>query len=166
VIGPAWARFFQEVCSRKSPYKADRVGVYADYASDDNREYTHMLAARVTSDAQVPAGMVVKKIPAQKFAVVPSEKGPASCRNVDEDQLAAENRGWEALACTRRILKSTTCAPVTRRICKWMSTLGFSNAAEACANCQLCAAWSQGKLPVAAGSKPAAYRTVPPADPL
>ena len=37
-----------------------------------------MLAARVTSDAQVPAGMVVKTIPAQKFAVFAPEKGPAS----------------------------------------------------------------------------------------
>jgi predicted transcriptional regulator YdeE len=37
-----------------------------------------VLGARVTSDAQVPPGMVVKKIPAQKFAILTSEQGPAS----------------------------------------------------------------------------------------
>ena len=56
------------------------VAVYADDASDHNGEYTcaWVLGARVTSDAQVPPGMVVKKNPAQKFAVFTSEKGPAS----------------------------------------------------------------------------------------
>ena len=80
VIGPAWARFFQESLLTKIPHKADQniVAVYADYASDHNGEYTYVLGARVTSDAQVPPGMVVKKIPAQKFAVFTSEKGPAS----------------------------------------------------------------------------------------
>ncbi len=36
-----------------------------------------MLGARVTSEATVPAGMVAKKIPAGKYAVFTSEKGPA-----------------------------------------------------------------------------------------
>jgi predicted transcriptional regulator YdeE len=36
-----------------------------------------MLGARVTSDAEVPAGMVARKIPAGKFAVFTSEKGPS-----------------------------------------------------------------------------------------
>jgi predicted transcriptional regulator YdeE len=79
VIGKMWARLFQEGVLAKIPNKADPniVVVYSDYASDHNGEYTYVLGARVTSDAEVPAGMVAKKIPAQKFAVFTSEKGPA-----------------------------------------------------------------------------------------
>jgi predicted transcriptional regulator YdeE len=79
VIGPMWARLFQENLLAKIPNKADQniVVVYTDYASDHTGEYTYVLGARVASDAQVPAGLVAKKIPAQKFAVFTSEKGPA-----------------------------------------------------------------------------------------
>jgi predicted transcriptional regulator YdeE len=37
-----------------------------------------VLGARVKSDGEVPAGMLAKKIPAGKFAVFTSEKGPAA----------------------------------------------------------------------------------------
>jgi CubicO group peptidase (beta-lactamase class C family)/predicted transcriptional regulator YdeE len=79
VIGKMWGRLFQEGVLAKIPNKADQniVAVYIDYASDHNGEYTYVLGARVTSDAEVPAGMVAKKIAAQKFAVFTSEKGPA-----------------------------------------------------------------------------------------
>ena len=79
VIGTMWGRLFQEGLLAKIPNKADQniVAVYTDYASDHNGEYTYVLGARVTSDAEVPAGMIAKKIPAQKFAVFTSEKGPA-----------------------------------------------------------------------------------------
>ena len=79
VIGPMWGRFFEQSLLAKIPHKADRnmVVVYADYASDHNGEYTYVLGARVSSEAEVPPGMVVKRIPAQKFAVFTSEKGPA-----------------------------------------------------------------------------------------
>lgn len=80
VIGSMWERFFQESLLTKIPNKENRniVAVYTDYASDHNGEYTYVLGARVTSDAEVPPGMVVKKIPAQKFAVFTSEKGAAA----------------------------------------------------------------------------------------
>lgn len=79
VIGPLWGRLMQQNLLAKIPHKADQntVAVYTDYASDHNGEYTFVLGARVTSDADIPAGMVVKKIPAGKFAVFTSEKGPA-----------------------------------------------------------------------------------------
>jgi predicted transcriptional regulator YdeE len=78
-IGKMWGRLFQEGVLAKIPNKADQriVAVYTDYASDHEGEYTYVLGARVTSDAEVPAGMVAKKIPAGKFAVFTSEKGPA-----------------------------------------------------------------------------------------
>jgi predicted transcriptional regulator YdeE len=79
VIGKQWGRLFQEGLLAKIPNKADQniVAVYTDYASDHNGEYTYILGARATSDAKVPAGMVATKIPAGKFAVFTSEKGPA-----------------------------------------------------------------------------------------
>lgn len=79
VIGKQWGRLMQEDLLSKIPNKANRdiVAVYTDYASDHNGEYTYLLGARVTSDSDVPAGMVAKKIPAGKFATFTSEKGLA-----------------------------------------------------------------------------------------
>jgi predicted transcriptional regulator YdeE len=79
VIGKQWGRLMQENVVSKIPNKADQsiVAVYTEYASDHNGEYTFLLGARVTSDAEVPAGMIAKKIPAGKYAVFTSDKGPA-----------------------------------------------------------------------------------------
>jgi CubicO group peptidase (beta-lactamase class C family)/predicted transcriptional regulator YdeE len=79
VIGKQWGRLMQENFVSKIPNKADQsiVAVYTDYASDHNGEYTFLLGARVTSDADVPAGMIAKKVPAGKYALFTSEKGPA-----------------------------------------------------------------------------------------
>ena len=79
VIGAMWGRLMQEGLIAKIPNKADQsvIAVYTDYASDHNGEYMYLLGARVTSDSDVPAGMVAKKIPAGKFAVFTTEKGPA-----------------------------------------------------------------------------------------
>jgi predicted transcriptional regulator YdeE len=79
VIGKSWGRLMQEGSLSKIPNKADNkiVAVYTDYASDHNGEYTYILGAAVKSDAEVPAGMVAKRIPAGKYAVFTSEKGPA-----------------------------------------------------------------------------------------
>jgi len=78
-IGKQWMRFFQEGVLGKIPNRADAsiIAVYTDYASDHNGEYTYLLGARVTSDAEVPDGMVAKKIAGGKFAVFTSDRGPA-----------------------------------------------------------------------------------------
>ena len=80
VIGKEWGRLMQEGLLGKIPNAADKniVAVYTDYASDHNGEYTFVLGARVKSGDEVPAGMVAKKIPAGKYAVFTSEKGPAA----------------------------------------------------------------------------------------
>jgi len=79
VIGRQWGRLMQEGLLEKIPNKADHriVAVYTDYASDHNGEYTFILGAKVTSDNNVPTGMVAKKIPGGKYAMFTSEKGPA-----------------------------------------------------------------------------------------
>lgn len=77
-IGRSWARLFQENLLAKIPNKTDSsiVAVYTDYASDKNGEYTYVLGSRVNSRAEVPKGMVAKKIPAGHYAVFTTEKGP------------------------------------------------------------------------------------------
>ena len=79
VIAKQWGRLFQEGVLEKIPNKADQnvVAVYTDYASDHNGEYAFLLGSRVTSDANVPPGMVSKRIAGGKFAVFTTEKGPA-----------------------------------------------------------------------------------------
>ena len=79
VIGKQGGRLMHENFVSKIPNRSDQsiVAVYTDYASDYNGEYTFLLGARVTSDKDVPAGMVAKKVPAGKFAVFTSDKGPA-----------------------------------------------------------------------------------------
>jgi predicted transcriptional regulator YdeE len=74
-----WDRFMKEGLLAKIPNKIDSaiVAVYTDYASDKDGEYTYLVGTRVSSDREVPAGMVAKKIPAGRYAVFTSERGPA-----------------------------------------------------------------------------------------
>lgn len=78
MIGKQWGRLMQEDILATIPNKADAsiVAVYTDYASDKDGEYTYLLGARVTSDAGLPAAVVSKRIPAGRFAVFTTEKGP------------------------------------------------------------------------------------------
>jgi predicted transcriptional regulator YdeE len=103
VIGKMWGRLFQEGLLARIPNKADQniVAVYTDYASDHNGEYTYLLGARVNSDADVPAGMIAKKIPSQKFAVFTSEKGPAQ-KVVPQDWMKINSLPQEAVGGDRR----------------------------------------------------------------
>lgn len=80
VIGKQWARFFQDNVLAQIPNKSDTsiIAVITDYASDKDGEYTHLIGARVTSTVDVPADMVVKKVPAGKYAIFTSEKGPVA----------------------------------------------------------------------------------------
>lgn len=78
MIGRQWGRLMQEGWLAKIPNKTEQsiVAVYTDYASDRDGEYTYVLGARVSSDAEVPPGMVATKVPAGKFAVFTSDEGP------------------------------------------------------------------------------------------
>jgi predicted transcriptional regulator YdeE len=52
------------------------VAVYTDYASDQEGEYTFVIGARVRASEEAPAGMVAKIVPAGRYAVFVSERGP------------------------------------------------------------------------------------------
>jgi len=77
-IGKQWERLFKEGVLAAIPNKADEniLAVYSEYASDKDGEYSYLLGARVTKVENVPAGMTVKKVPAGKYAVFTSERGP------------------------------------------------------------------------------------------
>jgi predicted transcriptional regulator YdeE len=91
-IGTLWARLFKEGVLAAIPNKADGsiVAVYSEYASDKDGEYTYLLGARVKKVESVPAGMTVKKVPAGRYAVFTSERGP-----VEKVVVEMWRRVWE-----------------------------------------------------------------------
>lgn len=78
-IPKLWQRFMQQDTTSKIPNRAEQslVVVYTDYESDEKGEYTYLIGSRVTSTSDVPAGLTLKEVPAGKYAVFESEKGPA-----------------------------------------------------------------------------------------
>jgi predicted transcriptional regulator YdeE len=77
-IGKQWERLFKEGVLAAIPNKADSniLAVYSEYASDKDGEYTYLLGARVTKVEKLPDGMTVKNVPAGRYAVFTSERGP------------------------------------------------------------------------------------------
>jgi predicted transcriptional regulator YdeE len=77
-IGKQWERLFKEGVLATIPNKADGniLAVYSEYASDKDWEYTYLLGARVTKVEKLPDGMTVKDVPAGRYAVFTSERGP------------------------------------------------------------------------------------------
>jgi len=80
VIPKQWARFVQENLAAQIPNKVDSsiMVVYSNYASDKDGEYSYLIGARVGSPDEVPAGMVARKVPAGRYAIFTSDKGPVS----------------------------------------------------------------------------------------
>ena len=80
VIGKQWDRFRQAGLLGKIPDRVDAniLALYTDYASDHSGAYTFILGAKVSSAENVPPGMVIKEVPAGKYAVFTSARGPAA----------------------------------------------------------------------------------------
>jgi predicted transcriptional regulator YdeE len=79
-IPKQWDRFFKDGIADKIPNKVGSTiyAVYTGYASDHNGEYDFIIGMKVSDASDVPKGMVAKKIPGGKYAVVTSEKGPVA----------------------------------------------------------------------------------------
>jgi predicted transcriptional regulator YdeE len=77
-IPKLWERFMGEDLLAQIPDKLDGaiLAVYTDYASDQDGEYTLIVGARVKDGSDPPPGMVAKNVPAGRYAVFTSEKGP------------------------------------------------------------------------------------------
>lgn len=80
VIGKQWERFFRENVMGQIPNKVDSniLAVCTGYESDANGAYTLIIGARVSSADKLPAGMTAIRVPAGRYALLTSEKGPAA----------------------------------------------------------------------------------------
>ena len=78
IIPRQWQKFFREGILNQIPNRAGQniYALYTDYASDRNGEYSFVIGAMVKDGAAAPAGMVAKHVPAARYAVLTSEKGP------------------------------------------------------------------------------------------
>ena len=79
-IPKQWERFLKEGIADKIPNKVDSAiyAVYTNYASDYNDEYDFIVGMKVSSVSDVPPGMVAKKVPKGRYAIVTSAKGPVA----------------------------------------------------------------------------------------
>lgn len=78
VIPKQWARFSKENLLEKIPNKVDGtiIAAYTDYESNKDGEYSFIIGAKVTSAESLPNGMIAKQVPARKYVLFTSEKGP------------------------------------------------------------------------------------------
>jgi len=82
IIGKLWQQFLSQNLLDKIPDKIDQsiIAVYTDYATDWNGEYTFILGAKIRPipNPALPEGMIVKIVPAGRYAVFTSERGPVA----------------------------------------------------------------------------------------
>jgi len=78
IIPKQWQKFFSEGIVAKIPNTTSPIfyGVYSDYASDHNGEYTYVVGQAVKDGTAAPNGLVVKQITAGKYVVLTTEFGP------------------------------------------------------------------------------------------
>jgi len=76
-IPKLWSDFYQqEVMGQiKNPVNDVIFGLYSDYETDVNGDYSITLGVEVAATDEITQGMVVKTIPAAKYLVFTSEKG-------------------------------------------------------------------------------------------
>ncbi|WP_338751138.1 effector binding domain-containing protein [Bacillus sp. FJAT-52991] len=78
-IPSLWSAFYQQKVGEKVSHLVKPgivYGLYSDYTTDVNGEYSITLGMEMSSSEAVPEGVVVKTIPAAKYMVFTSEKGP------------------------------------------------------------------------------------------
>jgi predicted transcriptional regulator YdeE len=77
-IAEIWHRLVQEGLDKEipNPVGMELYGVYTDYASDHNGDYTFVAGRAVKPGTIPPQGMVSVTIPEGSYAVVTTEKGP------------------------------------------------------------------------------------------
>ena len=69
-IPKQWDRFVKEGIADKIPNKVD--------SSDHNGEYDFIIGMKVSSVSGIPPGMVAKKVPSGRYAVITSAQGPVA----------------------------------------------------------------------------------------
>jgi predicted transcriptional regulator YdeE len=66
-----WQRFYREQILEKTPNKKNSkiIALYTDYEGDQTKPYTLILGGEVVNTDIIPDGMVICRIPAQKYTV-------------------------------------------------------------------------------------------------
>lgn len=85
-IPQLWERFWQESLHQRIPGKLEPntlYGCYTDYENGAAGEYTMLIGCRAESLNEIPDGMVSITIPAAKYAVFTSVRGPMAQVVVD-----------------------------------------------------------------------------------
>ena len=79
-IPKLWQRVMQEHVLDRIPQKTDPnlYAVYTDYASDANGDYTLVLGAKVRPGTKAPDGRLGSVVPARRYAMFTSERGPVA----------------------------------------------------------------------------------------
>jgi len=77
-IGEVWQEFLQPDLVAKIPDKigVDLIAVYTDYETDHTGHYTYLLGIPISSAEALPSNLTVKHIPAGRYAVFRSGRGP------------------------------------------------------------------------------------------
>jgi predicted transcriptional regulator YdeE len=77
-IGKVWQAFLQPELIGKIPNKigVDLIAVYTDYEAGHTGYYTYLLGLPILSAESLPASLTVKHIPAGRYAVFSSGRGP------------------------------------------------------------------------------------------
>lgn len=78
VIPQQWDCFMKEGILARIPHRADDIicALYTGYAKGRDSDYDFVIGARVSRALEIPPGMVLRHVPAGKYAVVTSDKGP------------------------------------------------------------------------------------------
>jgi predicted transcriptional regulator YdeE len=78
IIPKQWQKFFTEGTPGKIPSVTGTnfYAVYSEYASDHNGDYNYVIGQAVKDGTAAPNGLVLKHVPAGKYAVFTTEIGP------------------------------------------------------------------------------------------
>jgi len=77
-IGSVWQTFLQPGVVTKIPNKIgiDLIAVYTDYETDHTGHYTYLLGLPTSAIEAQPTNLTVKHIPAGRYAVFTTDRGP------------------------------------------------------------------------------------------
>jgi predicted transcriptional regulator YdeE len=77
-IGETIARVRKDGVLKNLPNRvgSETYALYTEYESDRNGPYTYFLGAKVSSDKDVPTGMVLRHVPAGDYALVTGSGSP------------------------------------------------------------------------------------------
>jgi predicted transcriptional regulator YdeE len=77
-IGNVWQEFLKPNVVAKIPNKmgVDLIAVYTDYETDHTGHFTYLLGLPILTAESLPADLTIKHIPAGRYAVFSSSRGP------------------------------------------------------------------------------------------